>query len=270
MERHLMAALLATSLAACGAEPPAEQVPTPAPPDPAGRFAEAIERAHGGAGWRAHEALAAGIRVEFGGKTVLDGRIVFTTDMGRSRIELKDGSVAVWDGATAWLAPAGSSFEGARFHVLTWPYFALAPIKLRDPGTRLELLGSRELQGRTLEAGRLTFEKGVGDTPDDWYVVYRDPESGRLHGMAYIVTFGTPTEKAEAEPHAITYHDYADVDGVPVPTRWSFWLWSEQEGIHGEAIGSVTLADPSFVEPEPGLFDPPEGAKEQPLPAPAA
>ena len=117
-----------------------------------------------------------------------------------------------------------------------------------------------------MPAARLTFDSGVGDTPDDWYVVYRDAETNRLAGMAYIVTFGKDKSAAEAEPHAITYHDFEEVEGVMIPTRWQFWNWTQEEGIVGEPIGKVQLANPRFGWPRAEAFATPEGAAAQPLP----
>lgn len=251
----------------CGSEPETTPPPATTPaPTFADEFAAPIEKAHNRAGWQSSAALAADIVVTFGGNTALDGHIVFQTNMAKTRIDYKDGSVALWDGSMAWVAPGDSPVQGARFHVLTWPYFALAPLKLRDPGSRLESLGEKILNDRPYDVARLTFEAGVGDTPDDWYVVYRDRETSRLHAMAYIVTFGKPVDKAEAEPHAIVYGDYVDVDGVPVPTTWSFFNWNEEQGAHGDSIGNVALKNATFVDPGADQFTPPEGAREEALP----
>jgi len=223
--------LLAASLA-CSSGPPDATPPAAAERAlrDADRFAAPIEEAHGREAWLSHPALAGHLEVDFGGNTILAGELTFTTSMGRARIDTSAGPSVVWDGGTAWISPADAELPMARFHVLTWPYFVLAPLKLRDPGTRLEVLGEREIGGRTLEAARLTFEPGVGDTPEDWYVVYKDPGTARLHGMAYIVTFGTTTGQAEEEPHAIVYDDLTDVDGALVPIRMRFYMWTEDQG----------------------------------------
>lgn len=276
----VLTAVLVALAAACA--PPAEEAtetaemeaaeatpePAPHPDDPfASDFAGPIEQAHGADAWYGQQAVAADTIVSFGGNTIFSGETLFTPDMQHSRLENDAGGVVVWDGETAWVSPPDASFPPSpRFAVLTWPYFFAAPFKLRDPGTRLEDLGNMPLDGTPHPAARLTFEGGIGDTPDDWYVLYRDPETDRLDAMAYIVTFGTPVEAAEAEPHAISYEEYVDVDGVAVPTVWQFWLWNEEEGIHGDPIGRTELSNVRFVTPEPGTFEAPEGAVESMLP----
>ena len=52
----------------------------------------------------------------------------------------------------------------------------------------------------------MTFDRGIGDAPDDWYVVYKDNNSDLLAALVYIVTGGgTSVEVAEEDPHTITY-----------------------------------------------------------------
>lgn len=239
------------------------------PVDPlVAEFAQVIEEAQGRAAWYAHEAFTAGLTVDFGGNRVLDGLMLFTPDAAKTHVERTDGVAAVFDGQTAWVSPADADWPQARFHVLTWPYFTAVPMKLRDPGVDIELLGDLPLRGRPHPAARLTFDAGTGDTPDDWYILYRDPDTGRLAAMAYIVTFGTSVEEAEAEPHAITYGGWQEIDGVQIPTSWDFWLWNQEEGIHGDPIGHVELSDPTFVHPDPKAFTRPLDSREAMLPQP--
>lgn len=229
-------------------------------------FARAIEKTHGIDAWRSQSALETDITVEFGGNQMIDGKLLMDPSGGHVRIELKSGTVMVFDGRNAWVAPADTSFQGARFHILTWSYFLAAPMKLRDPGTRLEDLGKSPLRdGKKLKAARLTFGADVGDTPDDWYVVYRDAKK-RLAAMAYIVTFGKSVDDAEKEPHAITYGDYKTIDGVAVPHHWQFWNWTAENGIHGDAIGEVKLSGFRFVKPAADAFKQPKNARRADLP----
>jgi len=264
-----LAALLALALSGCSSEPPASLATTATPePNPADRFVARVEGAHGRDAWLAHPALASHIEVDFGSNTVLAGEMTFTTDMGRSRIDTADGSSLIWDGKTAWITPAATEMPMARFHVLTWPYFVLAPLKLRDPGAHLEMLEPRQIGERTYNTARLSFDSGVGDTPDDWYLLYEDQETSMLHAMAYIVTFGTTPDEAEKEPHAIVYEEHVDLDGASVPARMRFYMWTEEQGIHGDPIGELRIDSPRFLSPDPATFDVPADAREVPLPVP--
>lgn len=229
-------------------------------------FATPIERAHGIGSWQSKDVLSAKIEVKFGENTALNGEMIMETTGGKRRLELEDGTIAVFDGEHAWVSPDTSAMEMARFHLLTWPYFLAAPMKLQDPGTKLEDKGKLPLGDKEYPAAKLTFENGTGDTPDDWYVLYRDPDNDRLHAMGYIVTYGKGKEKASEEPHAIVYNDYKEVEGVQIPTLWNFYMWSEEEGISDEKIAEVALKDPKFVEVPENAFTKPAGAVEAKLP----
>lgn len=231
------------------------------------RFAEPIEKSHGLDAWRSHRAFQTGISVEFGGSKIFDeAMMMFTTDGGKVRMETKDGVALVFDGKDAWVSPASADFPQARFHLLTWPYFLAVPFKLSDPGVNLSGLGEKELNGKPHAAAKMTFDPGTGDSPDDWYVVYRNPETERLSAMAYIVTYGTSLEKAEREPHAIVYDDFVDVEGATVPTTWMFYNWNETQGVNGEPIGKVKLSQPHFITPPADAFNKPADAKRDDVP----
>lgn len=235
--------------------------------DPGPAFALAIEKAHGSDSWYSHGAVAAELVVHFGGNTMLEGRMITTPEVGKTRIELEGGAVAVWDGERAWVSPPSVEMPpGARFHVLTWPYFLAAPMKLRDPGSHLEPRGEQPWGGETYDTALLTFDSGVGDSPDDWYLLYRDRADHRLAAMAYIVTYGGTD--GEAEPHAIVYEDFETLGGTQVATHWIFYNWSEEQGIHGDPIGEAKLSDLAVVTPDAGAFTRPPDAREAALPGP--
>jgi len=245
--------------AACAAPAPRAELPLP----------EAVEAAHGGSLY-GRDALEVDLALVFGGAERFRGRMLFEPSSGRARIELENGALAVFDGARAWVAPDLEAFPRARFHLLTWSYFLAAPWKLGDPGVRLDAARPSTLEGEPTRSARMTFGEGVGDSPDDWYVVYVDPSTHELRGLAYIVTYGTGVEEAEREPHVALYRSFQEVDGLRMPERIEIWNWSEEEGVVGEVLGSATFLEPRLVEPTAGVFEAPGGAVEDPLPPPAS
>ncbi|MEO1235985.1 MAG: hypothetical protein AAFX76_04275 [Planctomycetota bacterium] len=237
--------------------------------DPVAQIA-AIEHAHHGATYNAQQAIQADFEVDFGQAFTLSGTMWFTPSMSHVRMELSDDTVVVYDGQTAWVSPADATTPGvpARFHVLTWPYFVAVPYKLDDPGTLHEDVGDtpvRDTSG-TLPGVKVTFESGVGDTPDDWYIALSDPATHQLKALAYIVTYGTPAEEANKKPSIVLYDDFVEVDGVPFATTWTFHFWNPDAGVDGEPKGTASLSNVAFVTPPAGAFDKPDGARESPAP----
>ncbi|MHC5022908.1 MAG: hypothetical protein ACYTGG_03200 [Planctomycetota bacterium] len=259
-----------TSAATQPAAPPATQPAAPPLPDeapPAVALVRTIEWAHGASTWRTKQAIEARLAVRFGGSAMLAGKMTYDPHRNLVRIDLDSGQMLLFDGDAAWMSPADQPVPMARFHLLTWPYFLAAPFKLDDPGSHISRPRLRMLRDRPHESAKLTFDAGIGDSPDDWYIVYAEPGTNRLVSMAYIVTYGNTVEKAEEEPHAIVYGGWQTIEGVTLSTQWTFFNWSEEAGAHGDAIGSVTLSNLAFTRPAPDFFKKPEDAVEDAPPA---
>ncbi|GAA5039003.1 hypothetical protein GCM10011506_37580 [Marivirga lumbricoides] len=204
------------------------------------------------------EIISFDIELFFNGSERLNGTIYSRTNSSKVKVEKADGTVLLFDGKDVFITPDSAQYKGARFDALTWSYFALAPFKFADEGTKwgeptkMPLKEPDSLQ----QAIKLSFENGVGDAPDDWYQVYVNPETGLLEAMAYIVTFGnTPREEAEKNPHAITYSDYQTVQGAIVAGKWKFYNWSQEKGL-AEQLGEATITNIKFVEETEDLFTP--------------
>ena len=215
---------------------------------PAALFIEEIREAHHASAFFSHEAIAFDLNLSFGGKARLNGTVTMLTNSTKVLLERDDGAAVLYDGTDVYISPSGADWPRARFDVLTWMYFFAAPYKLDDPGTEMEMLGRLPLEGDSSQAGRLTFGSEIGDAPDDWYIVYKDDSTNLIRAMAYIVTYGkTEEESAKAEPHAIVYSDYREVEGFPFAHRWTFTNWSREEGVSGER-GAAEISNIRFVE----------------------
>ena len=173
------------------------------------------------------------------------------------RIKMQDSmATMIWDGKKAMIVPDTSSEKGARFALFTWSYFFASAYKLSDPGTNHKLLGEQILGDKKYTTSKLTFDENIGDTPDDWYVIYRKDSSNLMAAMVYIVTAGgTSQEEAEEDPHAITYEAYTEVEGVPIATVWNFWDLNEQ-GEMEKLLGNAFIKNIRFIEETSGdMFD---------------
>ncbi|MCB7480909.1 DUF6503 family protein [Christiangramia sediminis] len=223
-------------------------------------FSENIEEAHNKTAFMMKEAVSFDINLKFRGNTRLEGTVSMTTNSSRVRLDNVDGSVLVFDGENVYINPVSAKKEGARFDIFTWQYFFAMPFKLTDPGTVWEKLEPKMIDSTTYDTARLSFESNVGDSPDDWYVVYKDPQTNRLKAAAYIVTFGQKQEKAEEDPHAIIYSDYKSIENVEIASKWSFHNWNSQDGF-GEKLGEATISNINFFSPENDFFKAPENSE---------
>lgn len=228
--------------------------------------ARTIGRAHGYSTWRSKGAVQADIVVRQG-ETVIEGVMTYDIRGKRSRLDLKNGAILVFDGEQAWVTPADAPFERARYHLQIWPFFFAAAFRMQEPGMVYSHYAMRTLRGESLDSFMLSYEPGMGDWPDDWYLCFAEPKSHELRSMVYITTYGGRTRQdAEEDIHAIVYESYNTVDKLILPVQCSLWKWNANRGIHGEQLGSVEFRKIRFVQLDAGLFAKPMDAREDQLP----
>lgn len=192
-----------------------------------------------------------------GGEPGPPSRIQVEQGRRRAILEVGDGMRMAWDGEKAWSIDWQAPYP-PRFYALLNYHFLNLPWVVHDPGVVLSEPGTAKLPGdptgyRTI---KVTYEANVGDTPDDYYVLYIHPETHRLRANEYIVTYRAllPEGVAHTPPHILIYDELAEIDGLLVPTR--FTIYEE-----GAVYAACEISDWSFREPfdESGLAMP-EGA----------
>ena len=150
-----------------------------------------------------------------------------------------------WDGEKAWSENWQGPFPPRFFALLSY-YFLNLPWLAADPGVNLSEPGTGKLWDDPTEyiTVKMTFEPGVGDTPDDYYILYIDPDSYRLRAAELRVTYADilPPEVEAIEEIAV-YDKFATVEGLVVPMKCS---------IHGKdrsPLASLEWRNWSFYRP---------------------
>ncbi|MEM6261336.1 MAG: DUF6503 family protein [Bacteroidota bacterium] len=217
-----------------------------------------IEQAHEKGAFLSREAIQFDLVLTFGGKERLNGTITTATNSSWGLIELSSGGKIYVDKNKVFCSPALADKKSVRFDAYTWTYFFLFPYKLSDPGTQWSAFSNGVIEGKLFNTQKLSFAAGIGDAPDDWYILFTDPETHVLEYVAYIVTAGKSQEEAEADPHAIQYKQYKKVDEVPIAHEWVFWEWRKEKGVTRQ-LGQATLSNVAFVSASPEFTEVPEG-----------
>jgi len=228
-------------------------------------FVASLEKAHGVSEVLSNEVISFDLKLIFGGREAFNGTVTSRTDSGKVKMKRKsDGAEVIFDGMKYFISPDTTVWKGARFSIFTWQYFFMAPYKLNDPGTKWELTGEKLISGIPHNTGKLSFEPGTGDAPDDWYLIYQNPKDNTMSGMAYIVTGGgTSQEEAEKNAHAIYYRDYQTLsNGVSVSSNWDFYNWNKEEGYNGDPIGTAAVSNVRLMKEEGTSFQLGVNAKE--------
>ena len=230
-------------------------------------LADLIAKQHGLDNWLKHKALKAHVTVKFGGSIAIDHDFTFTINGVEARMDGSDGSFVIYDGSDAWLSPSTATSNNGRFHVLTWPWFIRAPFTVKYPWQTLGPVSTFTDNSAKRYLSKQTFTSGTGDTPDDWYGLLVNPENGMLEGMQYIVTYGKDLETANTSISQIDYHDYVDIDGCKISTRWTLWhLDPKTLKRKGEPKASGSVSNIRFVTPNADTFKKPVDGKLLALP----
>ncbi len=185
-------------------------------------------------------------------------RVVVEQGRRRAYIDYAGTLQLAWDGDKAWSAGSQPPMP-PRFLALLNYYFLNLPWLTRDPGVVLGDPGSGKLWDNPTEytTVRMTFEPGVGDTPDDYYVLYIHPETKRLAATEYIVTYRAllPEGADSTDPHILVYDEWATVDGLVVPTHYTIYELDRSVYI------TCVARDWSFSEPwDDSWMEMPDGA----------
>lgn len=150
-----------------------------------------------------------------------------------------------WDGERAW-SHNWTEPHPPRFLIGLTYYFLNLPWLMMDPGVVLAIPERKTLWDDPKEyiAIKVTFEAEVGDTPKDYYILYIEPETHRLMGCEYIVTYKAllPEGVESTPPNILLYDSFETVEGLLVPT--GFTIYKADHSVYA----SCKISDWSFEE----------------------
>jgi hypothetical protein len=180
-----------------------------APDEKAAELADAVIAANGGPAFARLKRIEFTFTVTKGGETLAAARHVW---------DIANHSDTVsWNGRIVTVDLNAPPAEGeGREAYKRWvndSYWLLAPLKLRDPGTRLEYKGAQEIEGKKYEVIRLSFAS-VGLTPGDQYDFYIDTAAKLVRRWDYMPAPGKKTSG--------TWDDYREFCGVKIATAHDF------------------------------------------------
>lgn len=163
------------------------------------------------------------------------------------------------DGKTVWITPARDSFpsKNPRFVKNLLFYFVAVPFVFADDGVNLKDLGMQKVDDRDYQVIKATFGDGVGDAPDDQYVMYIHPKTSRVHFITYSVTY---FDKSKATKYNALMYQWQNVNGLLFPSKNVGYKW--EDGSLGDRRYEAPFEDVSYSEEkmDEAMFEIPEGA----------
>lgn len=164
-----------------------------------------------------------------------------------------------FDGEDSWVKQDSAYYNrNPRFYHNLMFYFYAMPFVLGDNGIAYEKTEDLEYENVKYPGYKISYESNVGDSPDDNYFIYLDPETKQMAWLGYTVTFG----KGESNDnvHFIRYNDWKEFNGLVLPNSLT---WFQNEGNkliaprNTVAFTNVTI---SKEKVDPAIFVKPEGA----------
>lgn len=145
-----------------------------------------------------------------------------------------------YDGTEVWVAPDLEAFSGnPRFANGLDFYFFAIPFVLADPGANREELGRVTIDDREYEAVKISYDAGVGESPDDHYIVHFDPETHRMSHLLYTATYYSG--EASEDYNARVYEDWQAVGGLLLPGKITAYHWDGETRRLGEQRGETVF-----------------------------
>jgi len=186
------------------------------------------------------------------------------TNLQNRKIRLESSKQTIgFDGTKVWVAPDSVDASRARFYHNLYFYFYAMPFVVGDPGANYEKLPQKEIDGKNYEGIKVSYNDGVGDAPDDNYIIWVDPNTKEMEWLMYTVTYrsGEPSDRYSL----IKYKDWQKFNGLLLPTSLQ-WYRYENDSV-GAPRSEAFFTEISISEeaPKDSLFEMPDGAIIAPL-----
>lgn len=209
-------------MAVACATPTVEEQSTTTPINPLPEILERGLEAHGGlAQWQQMRTLEFDIQKD---STTVEHQLI---DLQNRKVLLRTDQYQVgFDGQEVWVAPNKAAFgsRSARFYHNLLFYFYALPFLAADPGINYEALPNTKFNGKTYDAVKLTYNEGVGDAPEDEYILYFDSASHQMEWLLYTVTYFTGQKGKKY--NALHYAEWQNVNGLLLPELLSGYTFT--------------------------------------------
>ncbi|NJX14918.1 DUF6503 family protein [Tamlana crocina] len=190
-----------------------------------------------------------------------DGREVTTVNLKnrKSFIDMPEHAIG-FDGKQAWLLnKSEAEYKGnAKFYYNLMFYFYAMPFVLADDGIIYSEAEPLVFEGLSYPGIRIAYQSGVGESPEDEYVLYYNPETYKMEWLGYTVTFFTGEK--EPELHFRKYSDWLEINGLLLPKTIVRYNYENNLPTTVHSENHFSEVSVSAEKPNADWFKVPEGA----------
>jgi hypothetical protein len=134
-----------------------------------------------------------------------------------------------FDGENVWLKNLDTVkyTSNPKFYYNLMFYFYAMPFVLGDDGINYAEAEPLEFEGVTYPGLLISYNDGVGESPEDEYILYYHPETFKMEWLGYTVTYFSK-EKGK-EFHFIKYSNWQDVNGLQLPKTLTWYNYENNK-----------------------------------------
>jgi hypothetical protein len=144
----------------------------------------------------------------------------------KSLISMKHHQLG-YDGEYIWLKNLDTTkYKGnAKFYYNLMFYFYAMPFVLGDDGINYQDIEPLQYEGASYPGVLISYNSGVGESPDDEYILYYHPDTHEMSWLAYTVTYFSKEKSKKF--NLIRYNNWENVEGVKLPSKLQWHNYNE-------------------------------------------
>lgn len=211
--------------------------------------------AHGGLEtWKAMKSL------EFTMKKPNGDEITTTNLKNRSSLIETPNHMIGFNGEDVWLKNKDTiQYKGnPRFYYNLMFYFYAMPFILADDGIIYEDVEPLVFEEKSYPGIKISYESGVGESPEDEYILYYNSETFQMEWLGYTVTYFSKEKSKEF--HFIKYSNWQMVKGLALPETLTWYRY--ENNLPTTKRNDLQFSDIilSMEKPTKDIFEVPENA----------
>ncbi len=190
------------------------------------------------------------------------GKEVTTTHLKTRAEVIKTPNYSIgFNGKQLWINEnEDTTYKGnAKFYKGLMFYFYAMPFIVGDSGIIYKTVKPLEFEGKTYPGILIAYEANVGESPDDEYIIYYNPETYKMEWLAYTVTFGK-NEKSK-DFHFIRYNNWDTINGLLLPKSIDWYNYENNlptEKKNTVNFSAISISDKAL---EASFFKKPKSAR---------
>jgi hypothetical protein len=166
-----------------------------------------------------------------------------------------------FDGNDVWLLKKDTIvYKGnPKFYYNLMFYFYAMPFVFADDGIHYKDADSLVFEGKTYPGIKISYENGVGESPDDEYILYYDKDTHKMACLSYTVTFFSKEKSKEF--HFIKYGNWQTINGLLLPETLEWY--NVENNLPTTKSDKVKFIDVAITKQKmnPEAFEKPERAE---------